>query len=109
MGITIKCGESIEIIQDVLDEIERRMPHISWGAGQSPSSWNPKTKDTSEGEHVALFIDGSRLTYIKDSEEFVNDYVVSHHINDTVISAEDFITVEGEDIKNETDISFLYG
>lgn len=108
MGITIKCGKSTEIIQSVLEEIERRMPHVSWGAGQSPASWNPTTEYTSDGEYVALFIDGSRLTYIKDSEELVNDYVVSNHRNNTVISAEDFITVEGEDIKNETDISFLF-
>ena len=109
MGITIRCGESTEIVQSVLEEIERKMPRVSWGAGQSPASWNPKTKDTSYGEHVAIFIDGYRLTYVKDSCEFIDSYVSLHHANDTIIYAEDFLSQgEFEEIENETDISFLF-
>ena len=103
MDIVIKCGESIELIQDVLEEIERRMPNVLWGAGQSPASWNPRTECTPYfyGEHVALFIDEScsRLTYMKDSEEYVDCYILSRHRNDTIISAQDFVrAAEKEDM-----------
>lgn len=111
MGITIKCGKSIETIQSVLEEIERRMPSISWGAGQSPASWNPRINDTSYGEYVVLFINGSRLTYVKEySYSFIDDFVSRHHANDTIIYAEDFLSQGEEEIEleNETDISFLF-
>ena len=107
MGIVIKCGESIELIQNVLEEIERKMPDMLWAAGELPSSYNPKKAD--DGEHVALFVNDYGLTYVKDSEEYVEDYISSNHGDDNIIYAEDFIS-EGtsEDIQNETDISFLF-
>lgn len=109
MGITIKCGKSIETIQSVLVEIERRMPNVSWGAGQSPASWNPRIKDTSRrGEYVVLFIDEDCLTYVKDSYSFIDDFVSLYHHNDTIIYAEDFLSQGEEEIENETDISFLF-
>ena len=108
MNIVIKCGESIELIQKVLEEIERKMPDMLWAAGESPASWNPKKAD--DGEHVALFVDDAYgLTYVKDSEEYVEYYISQHHGNDDIIYAEDFIAGEtAEDIQNETDISFLF-
>lgn len=108
MGITIKCGKSIETIQSVLVEIERRMPDVLWGTGQSPASWNPRINDTSYGEYVALFIKGDRLTYVKDSYSFIDDFVSWYHANDTIIYAEDFLSQGEEEIENETDISFLF-
>lgn len=109
MGITIKCGKSIETIQSVLEEIERRMPNILWGDGRSPSSWNPRIHDRSHGEeYVALFINGDRLTYVKDSYSFIDDFVSWYHANDTIIYAEDFLSQGEEEIENETDISFLF-
>lgn len=108
MGITIKCGESTEIIQSVLEEIERRMPNVLWATGESPTSWNPKRAD--DEKYVALFIsDSYELTFAKDSKEYVDDFISLHHINDDIIYAKDFITCETEeDIQNETDISFLF-
>ncbi len=107
MCITIKCGKSIETIQNVLEEIERRMPSILWGDGQSPASWNPRINDTSHEEYVVLFINGNILTYVKDSYSFIDDFVSWYHANDTIIYAEDFLS-QGEEIENETDISFLF-
>lgn len=108
MNIVIKCGGSIELVQKVLEEIERKMPDMLWAAGESPASWNPKKVD--DGEHVALFVsDAYGLTYVKDSEEDVEDYISSNHGSDNIIYAEDFISDgTSEDIQNETDISFLF-
>jgi len=107
MGITIKCGRSIETIQNVLEEIERKMPNVSWATGTSPASWCPKAGDNEN--HVALFVSDDVLTFAEDLKEYVEDFISLHHRNDTVIYAEDFIS-EGtpEDIQNETDISFLF-
>ena len=108
MGITIKCGESIELVQEVLEEIERKMPDVLWATGKLPSSWNPKIADNEK--YVALFVsDSYELTFAEDLKEYVEDFISLHHRNDTVIYAEDFIS-EGtpEDIQNETDISFLF-
>lgn len=109
MNIVIKCGESIELIQNVLEEIERRMPNVLWASGESPASWNPKKSDD-HGKHVALFINDAReLTFAKDSEEFIEHFISSYHGSDDVIYAEDFIS-EGtpEDIQNEMSVSFLF-
>lgn len=107
MGITIKCGRSIETIQNVLEEIERKMPNASWATGISPASWCPKAGDNEN--HVALFVSDDVLTFASDLEEYIEDYISSYHGNDDIIYAEDFITVEtAEDIQNETDISFLF-
>lgn len=109
-NIAIKCGESIELIQEVLEEIERKMPDVLWAEGESPASYNPKKADEADdGEHVVLFVsDACILTCTKDSEEYIDDYIYSYHGNDTVIYAEDFIS-DGtpEDIQNETDFIFV--
>lgn len=109
MNIVIKCGESIELIQNVLEEIERKMPNILWASGELPTSWNPKKSDD-DGKHVALFINDAReLTFAKDSEEFIEHFISSYHGSDDVIYAEDFVSGEmPEDIENETDISLLF-
>ena len=74
----------------------------------SPTGWSPKIADNDN--YVALFVsDVDELTFAKDSKEYIEDYISLHHRNDTVIYAEDFIAGEAaEDIKNETDISFLF-
>ena len=106
MGIVIKCGESIELIQNVLEEIERKMPNVLWATGDSPASWHPKKTDNEN--HVALFVSDNVLTFTK--EEYIERYISSYYGNDDIIYAEDFIAGEtAEDIQNEIDISFLYG
>lgn len=109
MGITIKCGKSIETIKSVLEEIERKMPDVVWATGKSPTGWNPKIADNED--HVALFIsDINELTFAKESKEYIDNYVSLNHANDTIIYADDFLSQSEEDIeiKNETDISFLF-
>ena len=110
MNIVIKCGESTELIQKVLEEIEHRMPDVLWASGESPASWNPQKSDDGK-YYVALFVsDTCELTFTKDSKEYVENYISQYHGNGTVIYAEDFLQSEiEEDIENETDISFLYG
>ena len=108
MNIVIKCGESIELIQKVLEEIERKMPNVLWATGTSPTGWNPKITD--DRSHVALFVnDVDELTFASDSKEYIEDFISLYYKNYNIIYAEDFISDgTSEDIKNETDISFLF-
>lgn len=108
MGIVIKCGKSIELIQNVLEEIERKMPNVLWTTGTLPASWSPKIVD--DESYVALFVNDNLLTFAEDSEEYIDRYISSYYGNDDIIYAEDFIDGETgeEEIENETDISFLF-
>ena len=108
VNIVIKCGESMELIQDVLEKIEHKMPNVLWASGGSPTSWNPQKSDDEE-YYVALFVsDTCELTFTKDSKEYVENYISQYHGDDTVIYAEDFLSQGEEEIENGIDVSFLF-
>lgn len=96
-------------LQMLLEEIENRFPNAAWGGGSKPSTWNPLVFVSSE-KYVAVEIREERLSYfISHSKESYEEDLKVYMKGYTLITFDDFMSGNSQEIQNEMDISFLYG
>lgn len=93
----------------LLKEIEDRFPKVVWGGGSKPSTWNPLAYVSRE-KYVALELRDGKLTYfINNSESEYEENLKTYMKGLTLITFEEFMNNDTQEIENEMDISFLYG
>lgn len=93
----------------LLKEIEDRFPKVVWGGGSKPSKWSPLAYVSRE-KYVALELKYGKLTYfINNSESEYEENLKTYMKGVTLITFEEFMNNDTQEIENEMDISFLYG
>ena len=96
-------------LQTLLEEIENRFPNAMWCGGSKPSRWNPLAFASKE-KYVAVEIREGMLSYFTDrSKEVYEEDLRTYMKGYTLITFDDFMNGNLQEIQNEMDISFLYG
>lgn len=96
-------------LQTLLEEIENRFPEVVWSGGDKPSIWNPLSF-TIKKKYVAVEIRDGRLSYVIDrSKEVYEEYLRTYMKGYKLVTFDDFMSGNLQEIQNEMDISFLYG
>jgi hypothetical protein len=97
-------------LQTLLEEIENRFPEVVWSGGDKPSAWNPLAFNSKKKFYVAVEIRNGNLSYFIDrSKEVYEEDLRTYMKGYTLITFDDFINGNMQEIENKMDISFLYG
>lgn len=97
-------------LQTLLEEIENRFPKAVWSGGDKPSRWNPLSFNGKKKFYVAVEIRNGELAYFIDrSKEVYEEDLRTYMKGYNLITFDDFMNGNMQEIQNEMDISFLYG
>lgn len=92
----------------LLEEIENRFPNATWGGGFKPSKYNPLIF-TNKKKYVGIVMSNPLSYFIDRSKAVCEANLRTHMKGYEVITFDDFMNGNMQEIQNEMDISFLYG